>query len=122
MAGKCALIANWVYSGPIGTPGRFSTMKPPVSLTTLYWLVKRIINEVALHTNKVSIYTENACTKPCLTGWLTSAADAAWGAVPCPASLEYIPRFTPQEIAIPNIPEKAGSNPKAERIIRPNTA
>ena len=36
----------------------------------------------------VSMNTESICTSPCFTGWDTSAAAAALGAEPVPASLE----------------------------------
>ena len=43
----------------------------------------------------VSMNTESICTSPCFTGWDTSAAAAALGAEPMPASLENSPRLTP---------------------------
>ena len=46
------------------------------------------MNAVAEQTKSVSMYTANACTKPCLAGCETSAAAAACGPVPWPASLE----------------------------------
>ena len=50
---------------------------------------------VAVHTRMVSMNTDSICTRPCLTGWETSAAAAAFGAEPTPASLEYRPRLMP---------------------------
>ena len=43
---------------------------------------------VAVQSNKVSINTDNICTSPCFTGWLTFAEADAFGAEPIPASLE----------------------------------
>ena len=40
--------------------------------------------------------------KPCLTGCVTFAVAAAFGALPIPASFENNPRFTPSKIAAPN--------------------
>jgi len=51
--GKCTLTAFCVKAVPASTPGIFSTIKPEPSSSTLYWLVKRIISAVAVHTNKV---------------------------------------------------------------------
>ena len=45
--------------------------------------------------NIVSIKTEMVCTKPCFTGWETSAVAPAFGADPIPASLEKSPRLIP---------------------------
>src|SRR5690606_2649176 len=53
----------------------------------------------------------------CFMGWETSAAAAACGAVPCPASLLYIPRFTPQAIAVPATAPKVASALKADLMI-----
>ena len=39
--------------------------------------VHRHIMAVAVHTSRVSMNTESICTRPCLTGWDTSAAAAA---------------------------------------------
>ena len=46
------------------------------------------MNAVVEQMRMVSIKTESICTRPCLTGWDTSAAAAALGAEPMPASLE----------------------------------
>src|SRR5699024_3138741 len=61
----------------------------------------KIINAVALQINKVSVNTLSICTRPCLTGWLTFAVAAAFGALPSPASLEKRPRLTPCKMAAP---------------------
>ncbi|VEB42658.1 Uncharacterised protein [Chromobacterium violaceum] len=60
----------------------------PSGPCTLYWPVISSMKAVAEQTNRVSMYTENACTRPCLAGWLTAAALDACGPVPWPASLE----------------------------------
>ena len=63
---------------------------------------------------------------PCDTGCFTSAAAAAFGAEPCPASLEYRPRLMPLsmvcEIRPPSRPPPAASKRKALPKIWPNTA
>ena len=46
--------------------------------------IKAVVEQMRM----VSIKTDSICTKPCLTGWETSAAAAAFGADPIPASLE----------------------------------
>ena len=61
---------------------------------------------VAVHNNNVSINTDNICTSPCLTGWLTTADAAAFGAEPIPASLEYRPLRIPCIMADPAKPAK----------------
>ena len=50
--------------------------------------VQRVIMAVAVQISRVSMKTESICTRPCFTGWDTSAAAAALGAEPMPASLE----------------------------------
>ena len=66
-----------------------------------------------LHIINVSINTPKACIRPCLTGWVTSAAAAAHGADPDPASLENNPLFTPCINIAPKPPATACLNPKA---------
>ena len=46
------------------------------------------MNAVAEQMRSVSMKTESICTRPCFAGWETSAAAAALGAEPMPASLE----------------------------------
>ena len=73
----------------------------------------KIINAVALHITIVSRKTPNTCTIPCLTGWLTSAVAAAFGALPIPASFENNPLLIPIIIAAPIPPPVNCFNPKA---------
>ena len=47
-----------------------------------------VLVECSEQIRMVSINTESICTSPCFTGWDTSAAAAALGAEPMPASLE----------------------------------
>ena len=56
---------------------------------------------------------ENDWISPCFTGWLTSAAAAAQGAEPLPASLENRPLFTPFMTTAPRPPPTMGFNPNA---------
>ena len=60
--------------------------------------------------------TDSICTRPCLTGWDTSAVAAAFGAEPIPASLEYRPRLTPsirqEPVKPPKIAEKLNASEK----------
>ena len=54
-----------------------------------------MINAVQLQITIVSTNTPSACTNPALTGWSHSAAAAAHGADPEPASFENSPRLIP---------------------------
>ena len=74
---------------------------------------RSIMKAEQLHINNVSINTPKAWINPCLTGWATSAAAAAHGADPEPASLENNPLFTPCINIAPNPPATACLNPKA---------
>ena len=51
----------------------------------------------------VSINTESICTSPCLTGCVASAAAAAFGTAPIPASFEKSPRLMPVMTIMPNV-------------------
>src|SRR5699024_6499763 len=73
----------------------------------------KIIHAVALQINEVSVITLSICTRPCLTGWLTFAVAAAFGALPSPASLEKRPRLTPCKMAAPIPPPTNSLSPKA---------
>ena len=68
---------------------------------------------VAEQMSRVSMNTDNTCTMPCFTGWDTSAAAEALGALPIPASLENRPRFTPMTTALPAKPPKIAWASKA---------
>ena len=57
--------------------------------------VRSMIIAVQLQMTKVSIKTPRACRSPSLAGWLISAAAAAQGADPEPASLENSPLLGP---------------------------
>ena len=57
--------------------------------------VRSIIIAVQLQIISVSIKTPNACVNPTLTGLSETAAAAAQGAEPEPASLEKSPRLIP---------------------------
>ena len=65
--------------------------------------------------------TDSICTSPCLTGWLTSAEAAAFGAEPTPASLEKSPRFTPNMRQDPETPPRMDRKSKASAKIMLNT-
>ena len=91
--------------------------KPAVTLSG----ASSITNAVQLQMTMVSIRTPNACTSPILTGSSHSAAAAAQGAEPDPASLEKRPRLTPFMTTAPNPPAAACRKPKASAKIRPNT-
>ena len=66
--------------------------------------------------------TESICTRPCLQGWDTSAAAAALGAEPMPASLEYRPRLKPYIRQEPIKPPKMALKLKASAKIMANMA
>ena len=85
----------------------------PPSPSGISPLDKSITKAVALHINIVSTNTPKACTSPCFTGWSISAAAAAQGADPDPASLENNPLFTPCITTVPNVPPKNCFIPKA---------
>ena len=59
------------------------------------------IRPVAVQTNRVSMYTEKAWTRPCLAGWETSAEAAEGVAVAMPVSEEKMARLVPQIMALP---------------------
>ena len=56
------------------------------------------IRPVAVQTNRVSMYTEKAWTRPCLAGWETSVEGVA---VAMPVSEEKMARLVPQIMALP---------------------
>ena len=60
----------------------------PAASTQLKVLVRIMMIPVAVHTNKVSMYTENAWIRPCFAGWDTSAEPAEGVAVDIPVSDE----------------------------------
>ena len=76
---------------------------------------------VQVHSSRVSMNTDSICTRPCLTGWLTSAQAAALGALPQPASLEYRPRLMPYIMQEEAKPPKMAWKSKASWKMRPNT-
>ena len=69
----------------------------------------------------VSIKTPSACKRPSLAGWLISAAAAAQGAEPEPASLENRPLLAPFMMTAPIPPATACRSPKASEKICANT-
>ena len=71
------------------------------------------MSAVAVHTSRVSTYTENDCARPCWAGCSTSVAADTMAPVPCPASLEKIPRLTPMAMVEPRIPLQMGLRPNA---------
>ena len=80
--------------------------------------VSSMIMAVQLQMTMVSMNTPKAWSRPDLAGWLTSAAAAAQGAEPEPASLENNPRFTPFISTAPKPPATAWRRPKASWKIR----
>ena len=66
--------------------------------------------------------TDNICTNPCFTGWLTMAEAAAFGAEPIPASLEYRPLRIPYIMADPANPAKIALKLNASSKICASTA
>ena len=80
-----------------------------------------MIIAVQLQITMVSINTPSACTRPTFTGSLSSAAAAAHGAEPEPASLENRPRFTPFMSTAPKPPAAIWRSPKASAKILANT-
>ena len=85
----------------------------PVNGTPL----NRMMNAVHVQMINVSVNTPNACISPCLTGWVTSAVAATFGADPMPASLLNNPRLMPCITAIPIPPPIACFHPNAWEII-----
>ena len=80
----------------------------------------RMTNAVAVHTMIVSMKTPRDWMRPWRTGCETVAVAAAFGAVPCPASLEKRPRLVPLIIAAmmpPPRPPTVASAEKAEEKI-----
>ena len=67
----------------------------PVSPAVISCGTSSIRKAVQLQMTTVSINTPSACTRPIFTGSSHSAAAAAQGAEPLPASLENSPRLTP---------------------------
>ena len=80
-----------------------------------------MINAVQLQITIVSTNTPSACTNPALTGWSHSAAAAAHGADPEPASLENSPRLIPFIRTAPKPPAAACRNPNASSKILAKT-
>ena len=71
---------------------------------TSYKGARSMIMAVQLQITIVSINTPSACVNPAFTGLSHSAAAAAHGAEPDPASFENSPRFTPFINTAPNPP------------------
>ena len=84
--------------------------------------VSSMIKAVQLQISRVSMKTPKACRRPSLAGWLMSAAAAAQGAEPLPASFEKRPRLAPFMMTAPMPPATAWRKPKASRKIRSRTA
>ena len=80
------------------------------------------MNAVAVQMSRVSRNTDSICTRPCFTGWETSAEAAALGAEPIPASLEYRPRLIPYIRQEPEKPPKMALKSKALAKMAPNMA
>ena len=80
-----------------------------------------MIIAVQLQIISVSIKTPNACVNPTLTGLSATAAAAAQGAEPEPASFEKRPRLIPFIRTAPNPPAATWRKPKASEKIRSNT-
>ena len=80
-----------------------------------------MIIAVQLQITMVSINTPSACVSPAFTGKSHSAAAAAHGADPEPASFENRPLFTPFIKTAPNPPDTTCLIPNASSKIRPNT-
>ena len=79
--------------GPITpniVPSDSCTNGAPFSSSDGTMPVQRHIIAVAVQMRIVSIKTESICTSPCLTGWLTLAAAAAFGAEPIDAELAHL--------------------------------
>ena len=81
-----------------------------------------MIIAVQLQITMVSTNTPSACVSPALTGVSHSAAAAAQGAEPEPASFENSPRLMPFIRTAPKPPETACLSPNASSKIRPKTA
>ena len=82
---------------------------------------RSMIMAVQLQITIVSINTPSACVNPAFTGLSHSAAAAAHGAEPEPASFENNPRFTPFISTAPNPPAATWRIPKASWKILANT-
>ena len=76
---------------------------------------------VQLHMTIVSMNTPRACVSPARTGVSHSAAAAAHGAEPEPASFEKSPLFIPFMRTAPKPPAAACLIPNASSKIRSNT-
>ena len=101
--------ACWVSCTPLEEPSKGAPLK-------------RMINAVQVQINKVSVNTASVCINPCLTGWVTLAVAAAFGAEPIPASLLNNPRLIPCISAMPTPPPNACSQPKAWLMMRDITS
>ena len=77
---------------------------------------------VQLQMSRVSMNTPRAWLSPTLAGWSVSAAAAAQGAEPEPASLEKRPRLMPFITTAPKPPAATWRRPKASAKMRSNTA
>ena len=84
--------------------------------------VSSMIIAEQLQITSVSMNTPSAWSSPSFAGWLMSAAAAAQGAEPEPASLEKRPRFTPFIMTAPIPPPATWRKPNASAKIRSNTA
>ena len=97
--------ASWVSSIPLIDP---SSGTPETNM----------IKAVEVQMINVSVNTPKVWMNPCLTGWLTVATAAAFGADPIPASFENKPLFIPWSIAAPKVPPKTCSKPKAFLVLK----
>ena len=94
----------------------------PSSPATRLSGVSSMIMAEQLQISRVSMNTPSACSRPSLAGWSMSAAAAAQGAEPEPASLENSPRLAPFMMTAPMPPAAACRRPNASAKMRLNTA
>ena len=85
---KALFSACCTHRMPYWRPGTFSTNIAPSAPWVLKVLVSRMMSAEEVHTTSVSMYTDSACTRPCLAGWEQSAAALTMAPEPWPASLE----------------------------------
>lgn len=84
--------------------------------------LNRMIKAVQVQISRVSVKTPRVWINPCLTGCVTDAVAATFGADPIPASLLNRPRLIPCIRAAPIVPPAACSHPKALLTISLMTA
>ena len=72
-----------------------------------------MIKAVQVQISRVSVKTPKVWINPCLTGCVTDAVAATFGADPIPASLLNRPRLIPCIRAAPTVPPNACFHPKA---------